>query len=279
MKTKQNLHTLKGIIIGIAVTLVVFSLVTGVSALARAVTATLIFNDIRIEIDGEEITPRNAAGEAVEPFIIDGTTYLPVRAIGDALGMTVDWDGARNTVILRSAARLPANVRVFEDSFVNRPLDQRWEREGSLTFEGEDGLRFLDSGSILTLSGFSIENSNNFTIEFEAMAPRWGHAFSLSLGTDGEGEWINTFMWHLDNLQFAGNNIANLGRPSNNIWYKIRFEVVNQQANIFVDDQLRASQMLDNVIRQQFRFQGHGPTHVGGGWPYHIRNFRLEVND
>ena len=38
----------------------------------------------------------------VEPFIIDGTTYLPVRALSNALGFDVGWDNATSTVSISS---------------------------------------------------------------------------------------------------------------------------------------------------------------------------------
>lgn len=64
--------------------------------------ATLNYSGIKIVLDGETVTPKDGAGNVVEPFTIDGTTYLPVRAIGEALGLEVGWDGSTNTVILTS---------------------------------------------------------------------------------------------------------------------------------------------------------------------------------
>ncbi|MBQ9976669.1 MAG: hypothetical protein IJP16_09160 [Clostridia bacterium] len=60
-----------------------------VSASKRSVKATLDYNDIKICIDGNYITPKDAGGNVVEPFIINGTTYLPVRAVASALGKEV----------------------------------------------------------------------------------------------------------------------------------------------------------------------------------------------
>lgn len=55
---------------------------------------------VKIVIDGKEITPRDANGKRVDPIIIDGTTYLPVRAVAEALGKEVYWDGPNYTVYL-----------------------------------------------------------------------------------------------------------------------------------------------------------------------------------
>ena len=76
---------------------------------SRAVTAGLTYRDIRITLDGVELIPKDAEGNVVEPFILDenGTTYLPVRGVGSALGLEVGWDGATNTVTLTSGGQAP----------------------------------------------------------------------------------------------------------------------------------------------------------------------------
>ena len=57
---------------------------TAVYAAARSKTLTAYYNDIKLVVDGVPVTPKDANGTVVEPFIVDGTTYLPVRAIGEA---------------------------------------------------------------------------------------------------------------------------------------------------------------------------------------------------
>ena len=59
---------------------------------------------------GRVFTPKDAAGNVVEPFIMNGTTYLPVRAVGEALGMSVNWDGNTHTVYLGDVDHLPYQV-------------------------------------------------------------------------------------------------------------------------------------------------------------------------
>lgn len=83
-------------------TMALLSGVVGTAYAAYQKQATLHYSGIQIVLDGETITPRDGAGNLVEPFTIDGTTYLPVRAIGEALGLEVGWDGNTNTVTLTS---------------------------------------------------------------------------------------------------------------------------------------------------------------------------------
>jgi hypothetical protein len=75
------------------------SVVLGVS---YTKTATLQYDGITIFLKGEKLTPKDAVGQVVEPFIINGTTYLPIRAVAEALDLTVGWDGETKTITLSS---------------------------------------------------------------------------------------------------------------------------------------------------------------------------------
>ena len=91
---------LKWFSLGVAVCILVSLLVTPTLASNGSRTAKLFFRDIKIVLNGSEIQPVNADGAAVEPFIIDGTTYLPVRAVANALGLEVEWTEESSTVTL-----------------------------------------------------------------------------------------------------------------------------------------------------------------------------------
>ncbi len=89
---------LQGLIAGI----LAGTLLTGGVVFAKEVTETaeLFYNNIKIFIDGGEIVPKDAVGNTVEPFIMNGTTYLPVRAISNAFGKDVEWDGTTQSVYI-----------------------------------------------------------------------------------------------------------------------------------------------------------------------------------
>lgn len=65
-------------------------------------SAELEYSDIEIYLDGELVTPTDINGKSTEPFIIDGTTYLPVRAVASALGLYACWDSESSCVQLLS---------------------------------------------------------------------------------------------------------------------------------------------------------------------------------
>ena len=78
-------------------------LLIGTAAAASAATKKTIeasYMDIKLVIDGVEVTPKDANGNVVEPFMSGGTTYLPVRAVAEALGKEVGWDGDTKTVYI-----------------------------------------------------------------------------------------------------------------------------------------------------------------------------------
>ena len=64
--------------------------------------------DITVEVDGMDRTMTDKNGQTVYPISYNGTTYLPVRALGEILGQTVEWDSATQTVILTEKVLEPA---------------------------------------------------------------------------------------------------------------------------------------------------------------------------
>ncbi|MGE4549126.1 MAG: NPCBM/NEW2 domain-containing protein [Intestinibacillus sp.] len=55
---------------------------------------------VSIYVDDVKLNPTDASGNAVTPFIYNGTTYLPVRAVGTAVGKAVQWDSKTSSVYL-----------------------------------------------------------------------------------------------------------------------------------------------------------------------------------
>lgn len=76
----------------------VAALVMGAAPAAYAKVANMdipvMFSNIKIVVDGKELKTDK------EPFIYEGTTYLPVRAVGEAVGKNVTWDDASKAVML-----------------------------------------------------------------------------------------------------------------------------------------------------------------------------------
>ncbi|WP_010249335.1 extracellular solute-binding protein [Acetivibrio cellulolyticus] len=84
----------------ISATLITTTITAYTSTMRKNITVD--YSNIKINIDGEQIEPKDGNGNSVEPFIYDGTTYLPVRAVSESLGKYVDWDGDSKTVYISS---------------------------------------------------------------------------------------------------------------------------------------------------------------------------------
>lgn len=83
--------------------------VCAASAVIGASTSSLIKNiqcqlrpDFTVVIDGVEQTFKDADGNVVYPVLYDGTTYLPVRAIGELINKTVYWYEDEKRIELKS---------------------------------------------------------------------------------------------------------------------------------------------------------------------------------
>ena len=81
----------KFIVLGLLVS-TMFSCAVFASTGTQNISAT--YDNIKIVVDGRTV---NASAE---PFIYNGVTYLPVRAVGEALGKEVSWDSSTNTIYL-----------------------------------------------------------------------------------------------------------------------------------------------------------------------------------
>ena len=63
--------------------------------------------------DGLNAAPTDAAGNAAEPLYYDGTTYVPARALGEALGQTVEWNSSTRSVSIGTEGNDPANDAAY----------------------------------------------------------------------------------------------------------------------------------------------------------------------
>jgi hypothetical protein len=103
----MNRDKLKGFTAGFIVAALLFGAAATVFASVGTYPLMASFASIRIFVDNRPIDPRDANGTSVEPFIVNGTTYLPVRAVAEALGMEVGWDNATKSVYIGTIPEPP----------------------------------------------------------------------------------------------------------------------------------------------------------------------------
>ncbi len=95
---KRLQGALAGVLIGV--------LLTGGASYAKTAIEDIRvnYNNIKVYVDNERQTLKDANGTTIEPFIYNGTTYLPVRAVAELAGMTVSWDDSTKSVYLQKTA-------------------------------------------------------------------------------------------------------------------------------------------------------------------------------
>ena len=102
----MNKDKLKGFAAGVAASLLVSAAVVPAVAAGVTKTAELYYNNIKVVIEGKQADLKDALGNPVEPFAINGTTYLPVRAVANALDQAVSWDGKTQTVYIGASEEM-----------------------------------------------------------------------------------------------------------------------------------------------------------------------------
>lgn len=85
---------------GVLATLLLVGSIGTAAATVGKKTAELSYNNIKVTLDDNAVNLVDVNGNPVEPFMLNNTNYLPVRAVAQAFGLNVGWDGDTNTVIL-----------------------------------------------------------------------------------------------------------------------------------------------------------------------------------
>lgn len=102
-----NKDKVKGFVTGMLTTVLFASLMgTAFAASGTLKSIKVVEGGIKLFVDGQLVKPMDAAGGIVEPFIYDGTTYLPLRALSNALTNNqkpVKWDPDTSSIYVGQA--------------------------------------------------------------------------------------------------------------------------------------------------------------------------------
>jgi len=176
----------KGFIAGFMFCALLSTLIMNVFALPIDKVITVAYNNIKIVIDGKEINPVDANGVTVDPFIYNGTTYLPVRAVATALGKEVYWDGPNYTVYLgamNGTLQYPslkmedalnisgdewqkADISQLTDNYGNKYATALRDRYSKGYFQTLLNMKYSAfKGTAYVCQGYDSDNSASFSIE------------------------------------------------------------------------------------------------------------------
>ncbi len=180
------------------------------AATAKQLTAQ--YNDIKITLNGHTIQPKDANGNIVEPFTIDGTTYLPVRAIANALGFAVNWDGVSHTVNISTPdyKRIPLekinleqNSVIFDGAYVKVTFQKAYEVEYEensiyvqLLVQNRSNNEVWISPFDAYANGFSAASGNSSSNKY--IVPRGQSQISFRIGCGKGLEEVETLGFRLN---------------------------------------------------------------------------------
>ena len=115
----------------------------------------VLYDDIRISSNNIEFMPVDEQGSQVEPFIYEGTTYLPVRAVSEAL--TDNEDIEYSKIAIRNFFKLFSEKR-YDDmkNFTSGSV------AGYEFSEGVFGMKEASLDGIIYAGNKELENENKF---------------------------------------------------------------------------------------------------------------------
>lgn len=146
---------IKHFALGMIITFVLSVMV--IPAVAETVQKRIsVITGVNIFLDDIKLNPKDVTGRPVEVFIYEGTTYLPVRAVAEAVGKAVSWDGETMSVYLGKHSSEEPVVMLHELDYFNK--------EGyafNLIYNVEDNLKNTYVVGIETRNG---ENSQTYYI-------------------------------------------------------------------------------------------------------------------
>lgn len=90
----------KGFLAGMLTMLLILAMCGTAFATTGKFQREIEYRDIKVSLDGKILDLKDAKGNTVEPFMFGGTNYIPARALAEALGLDVTWNGSTSTVVL-----------------------------------------------------------------------------------------------------------------------------------------------------------------------------------
>lgn len=94
---------LKGFVLGVATTVAISTL--GFTALAAG--NLIEIHPINIMVNGQIFAPKDVNGKEVPVFTYEGTTYAPLRALGEAFGQKIGYDNEKNVATVGEVPVVP----------------------------------------------------------------------------------------------------------------------------------------------------------------------------
>lgn len=246
----MNKDKLKGFAAGVAASLLVSAAVVPAVAAGVTKTAELYYNNIKVVIEGKQADLKDALGNPVEPFAINGTTYLPVRAVANALDQAVSWDGKTQTVYIGASEVMEQpsvwlkDMEVFAGGIYTNSKDavefggyqyNNWltDNAGNVYenyIQLKDGVSYILNGKYSNFKGthYLINNYKNTSTKERIVVYGDGE---LLYATNGVGREVLPEDFNIDVSNVMVLKIFAQRQSSNGTWYQADYSDVTAIGN------------------------------------------------
>lgn len=125
---------------------------TTVTALAASGAIRIEVSPISVLVDGEVFQPKDAKGNDVMVFTYNGTTYAPLRALAEAYGLEVGYDGERH---IATVSKQPAQTQAPIADTGYAGFEKQWTvKEKPVTNYGDEKIFTVTYSGDLSRSEF-----------------------------------------------------------------------------------------------------------------------------
>lgn len=138
----------KRIALMIAVLMLVLSFSTTGFASWLDKTIKASYRNITIAVNGVAKTAKNVNGVIVEPFIVDGTTYVPLRGIADILGYQVSFNPTTYKIDITGGDIAQLTATIAQQQATIKSLETQLAQYKTMTIAELEAKLLKDYGSI-----------------------------------------------------------------------------------------------------------------------------------
>ncbi|MBQ3403896.1 MAG: hypothetical protein IJG63_00555, partial [Oscillospiraceae bacterium] len=166
----------------------VLVMMLAVPSFAASVTKAIeITTGIAVYVNNEYVEPKDVNGNPVDVFVYKGTTYLPIRAVANALGLPVDYDAKTHTALIGESDKIDYSTELFsqlagKDFYFSSGVGG-WSTELQIKADGSFTGSFHDADMGTTGEGYPNGTMYvcNFSGQFSDAAKLSRNEFSMQL--------------------------------------------------------------------------------------------------
>lgn len=125
-----------------------FTLGVGAAPVWEKITAHLNWS-VKFNVDGKSWVPKDDKGNKLAAITYNNTTYLPVRAVSEAVGTAVNWDAKSQTVQLgeRTSAFQIGKEEIYKGAFAFPTVDKQYTVQNGKDYGSGIVLQDINSAS------------------------------------------------------------------------------------------------------------------------------------